>query len=99
MMSAVYYVLQEEGREPPCKKHVTAELGCVTPYIIVPAKWTQADMEYYASEIVAGLVNNAGHNCTKVEVIVTDAAWPQREEFAEVLRYSTATPQARHCKK
>ncbi|KAK9787722.1 hypothetical protein WJX73_000861 [Symbiochloris irregularis] len=77
---------KEEGRQPPCKKHVTAELGCVTPYIIVPAKWTQADMEYYASEIVAGLVNNGAHNCTKVELIVTDAAWPQREEFAEVLR-------------
>ena len=79
-------VWQEASKAPPCTKHVTAELGCVTPYIIVPGKWTRKDMEYYANEIVAGLVNNAGHNCTKVEAMVTDGAWPQREEFINILR-------------
>ena len=78
--------LQAAGKAPPCSKHVTAELGCVTPYIIVPGKWSHADMEYQANEIVAGLINNSGHNCTKVEVLVTDAKWDQREAFIEVLR-------------
>lgn len=77
---------QAKGQAPPCEKQVTAELGCVTPYIIVPGKWTRSDMEYYASEIVSGLVNNAGHNCTKVEVLVTDGSWPQRDEFLVILR-------------
>ena len=81
---------QEEIRKPPCTKRVTAELGCVTPYIIVPGQWTQSDMEYYASEIVAGLVNNNAHNCTKAEIIVTDAAWPQREAFLAVFRCCSA---------
>ena len=78
--------LQVKGKPPPCSKHVTAELGCVTPYIVVPGKWTHADLVYYANEVVAGLVNNAGHNCTKVEVLVTDGAWPQRKEFVDLLR-------------
>lgn len=63
-----------------------AELGCVTPYIVVPGAWTPADIEYYADEIVAGLVHNAGHNCTKAELLVTDADWPLRDALIDALR-------------
>ena len=79
-------VVQTAGKAPPCTKKVTAELGCVTPYIIVPGKWTHADMLYHANEIVAGLINNCGHNCTKVEILVTDGKWDQRDDFVEILR-------------
>jgi hypothetical protein len=72
--------------EPPLKKHVGAELGCVTPYIVVPGHWNKEDMEYHAENIAAGLINNAGHNCLKAEIVITDIAWPQREEFLEALR-------------
>ena len=72
--------------EPPLKKEVGAELGCVTPYIITPGTWTEADMQYYADEIVAGLVHNAGHNCTKAEILVTDKDWPQREALVAAIR-------------
>lgn len=71
---------------PPLAKRVDAELGCVTPYIVVPGAWTEADMEYYADEIVAGLVNNAGHNCTKAELLVTSAEWPLREALVAAVR-------------
>ena len=71
---------------PPLAKRVDAELGCVTPYIVVPGAWTEADMEYYADEIVAGLVNNAGHNCTKAELLVTAAEWPLRGAFVDAVR-------------
>lgn len=37
---------------PPCR--------CVTPYIMVPGKWSAADMEYVADSVAAGLTNNAG---------------------------------------
>ena len=72
--------------EPPLKKEVGAELGCVTPYIITPGNWSEGDMEYYADEIVAGLVHNAGHNCTKAEILVTDRDWPQREALIAAIR-------------
>ena len=71
---------------PPLAKRVDAELGCVTPYIVVPGAWTEADMEYYADEIVAGLVNNAGHNCTKAELLVTAAEWPLRDALVAAVR-------------
>ncbi len=77
--------LAQEGA-PKVKKPVAAELGCVTPYIVVPGNWTAKDMDYYAEEIVAGLVHNAGHNCLKGEILVTDAEWPQRAQFVEAVR-------------
>lgn len=71
---------------PPLRKRVDAELGCVTPYIIVPGAWTPADLDYYADEIVAGLVHNAGHNCLKPELLVTAAGWPLRGALVEAVR-------------
>eukprot|EP00884_Botryococcus_braunii_P012774 jgi/Botrbrau1/21498/Bobra.174_2s0007.1 len=59
---------KKEG-EPICQKAVGAELGCVTPYIVVPGNWGVEDINYYAEEVVAGLVHNAGHNCLKAEDI------------------------------
>ena len=72
--------------EPPCKKEVCAELGCVTPYIVVPGNWTEEQIEYHAMNVVSGLVNNAGHNCLAAEVVVTDRNWAQRETFLDAIR-------------
>ncbi len=62
-------------------------MGCVTPYIIVPGDWTDDDLNYYADELVAGLVHNAGHNCLKAEIVLTDADWPLRRKFIDAVRY------------
>lgn len=72
--------------KPPLDKLVTAELGCVTPYIILPDTWTPEEIQYHATTVVSGLVNNAGHNCLKAEILVTDSAWPQRDEFLDAIR-------------
>lgn len=34
--------------------------SCVTPYLIVPGPWSEADLEYVADGVAAGLTNNAG---------------------------------------
>lgn len=67
-------------------KPVGAELGCVTPYIIVPGPWSSSDLEYHAESVACGLTNNAGHNCLKAELVVTDAGWPLRHKFLAALR-------------
>lgn len=79
---------------PPLQKPVSAELGCVTPYVVVPGEWTQSDIEYQASAVVSAIIHNNGHNCLAAEVIITDKAWPQREEFINaVRRHLQAAPQ------
>ena len=66
---------------------MTAELGCVTPYIVVPGRWSEEALNYYADECVGGLINSAGHNCTKLELLVTCKDWPQREAFVAAVRW------------
>jgi len=69
---------------PPFTKPVSAELGCVTPYL-----------EYHADTVVSGMVHNAGHNCLKAEILVTDAEWPQREAFLAAIRRKLAATSTR----
>jgi acyl-CoA reductase-like NAD-dependent aldehyde dehydrogenase len=83
----------KKGVQPPFTKPVDAELGCITPYIIVPGKWSRTDLEYHAETVITGLTQNSGHNCLKAEILVTDKAWPQRELFLTILRERlAATP-------
>lgn len=51
--------LRQVGK-PPFTKPVGAELGCVTPYIIVPGPWTDSDIDYHAENVATGLTQNAG---------------------------------------
>ena len=66
-------------------KPVSAELGSVSPVIIVPGKWSDKELRYQAEHVATMFTNNAGFNCLTPRVLITHAAWPQREAFmAEV---------------
>ena len=72
--------------EPVMPKPFTAELGNLTPIIVVPGRWSEGDLDYHADNIVTMLTNNAGFNCTTSRVIVTAARWPQREALMDRIR-------------
>jgi hypothetical protein len=74
-------------------KPFEAELGCVTPYIIVPStqKWSQHELTYQAMSAVASIVLNSGHNCNATEVIVTAKGWKQRDAFLAAVRHYLGT--------
>lgn len=76
---------RREGR-PVLNKPITSELGGVSPVIVVPGKWTAADLRFQAENIISMRLHNAGHNCCAAQMIVIDSAWPQREEFVRELR-------------
>jgi len=88
---AVVFGVGEEGvrrkvaDEPVLDKPVSAELGNVSPVIIVPGKWSMSDLLYQAEHVATMLVNNAGFNCLAARVIVTHADWPQRDAFLGAL--------------
>jgi hypothetical protein len=93
---AVVFGTGEEGArrkaadEPALHKAVTAELGNVSPVIIVPGKWTVGELLYQAEHVATMLVNNAGFNCLAARVIVTQADWPQRDAFLGALTQALA---------
>jgi acyl-CoA reductase-like NAD-dependent aldehyde dehydrogenase len=79
--------------EPILHKPFTAELGNLTPVIVVPGRWTDAEIAYQADNLASMLTNNAGFNCTTPRVIITPAGWRLRHPFLNAVRARlAATP-------
>ena len=72
--------------QPLLQKPVTAELGNVSPVIVVPGPWTDEDLAYQAEHIASMLAANAGFNCLTPRVLVQHAAWDRREKLLDHLR-------------
>ena len=70
---------------------VTVEGGNVSPVVIVPGRWSSSDLRYQAAHVATMLANNAGFNCLTARVVITAAAWPQREAFLEALEHALAS--------
>jgi acyl-CoA reductase-like NAD-dependent aldehyde dehydrogenase len=91
---------EPEGREnrklnndPVLKKKVTSELGNVTPWIIVPGKYSAKELDSQAQHIAASITNNNSFNCLATKVVVTWKDWEQREDFLSLIqKHLDATP-------
>ena len=73
----------------------TAELGCVTPALIVPGDWNEADLEFQARHVASMVAQNASFNCNAAKVLVTARGWNLRERFLERVHASLARASAR----
>ncbi|MBN9192444.1 aldehyde dehydrogenase family protein [Microbacterium sp.] len=82
----------ERKREnrPLLTSPITAELGGVSPIIIVPGVWTDADIAYQASHVATMRLHNSGHNCISGQVVILSRDWPQRDAFMTALRAAMA---------
>ena len=78
---------------PKLTKPVTSELGNVSPWIIVPGKYSAKQLRSQAKHIAASITNNVGFNCLATRVIITSKSWPQRRMFLDLIQeYLKATP-------
>jgi acyl-CoA reductase-like NAD-dependent aldehyde dehydrogenase len=75
---------------PRLQKRFTAELGNVTPVIVVPGPWTANDIEAQGERLARWLVVNSGFNCLTPRVILQWEGWGQKtalnQAIGEVLR-------------
>lgn len=76
---------------PLLKKPITAELGGVSPIIVVPGVWTDDDLRYHAEHIATMRLQNCGHNCIAGQVVLMSADWAQKDQFLAELRRAYAT--------
>ena len=77
-------------------KPVSAELGNVSPVIVVPGRWSQRDIAIQAEHIASMLTNNAGFNCVAARVVITPADWAGRTALLDGIRaVLRATPTRR----
>lgn len=66
---------------PRLTKPVTCELGGVTPWLVVPGRYSPAELAFQADLIAATIANNTSFNCIATKCVVTCRGWDQREEF------------------
>lgn len=99
--NAIVYGASEEGErrrqrdEPAIAKRVTAELGNVTPTIVVPGPWSPADIAYQAEHVVTQKTHNAGFNCVATQVLVLSRDWDLADAFVEAIRSTMRRIRAR----
>jgi Aldehyde dehydrogenase family len=72
-------------RRPLIDKPVTAELGNVSPIVVIPGPYTAKELRYQAEEIAGAMALNAAFCCCTPRILVTAANWPQRGTFLDLL--------------
>jgi hypothetical protein len=77
--------------DPVLTKPFSAELGNITPVIVVPGPWTAGDLAYHADSISSMLANNAGFNCGAVRMVINHAGWPMRAALLDAIGRRLAT--------
>ncbi|MGW2746300.1 aldehyde dehydrogenase family protein [Streptomyces sp. NPDC001450] len=78
----------ERRREdrPLVGKPFSSELGGVSPCIVTPGPWTDADFRFQAEHIVSSKMNNSGHNCIASQVLVVPRDWDGTERLLNEIR-------------
>jgi aldehyde dehydrogenase (NAD(P)+) len=78
--------LRKERDEPEITKPITSELGCVSPVVIVPGRWSAADIRFQAEHVATMKLFNAGFNCMSCQVLVLPAEWREAGAFLDAVR-------------
>ena len=71
----------EEGQrrksenKPILTKSISSELGGISPTIVVPGPWSNADFKFQAENIATQKLHNAGHNCIATQVLIMSEEW------------------------
>lgn len=86
---AIVFGPGEEGkkrklaRQPLLTKHFSAELGNISPVIVVPGPWTEKDIKNEAARFGSWLVFNSGCNCLTPRMIIQMKNWEHREKLSK----------------
>ena len=74
---------------------MTSELGAVTPWIVVPAQYSEDELKFQASHLARVIWDNISCNCNAPKVVLLSGSWPQKDAFvAEVKRCLRCLPAA-----
>ncbi|MCP4249463.1 MAG: aldehyde dehydrogenase [bacterium] len=77
---------RKRDNRPLLRKPITSELGNVSPIIVVPGEWSDADLQVHAENLATRMTQNGGFNCNAAKVIITHRDWPQRRQLLGRLR-------------
>ena len=78
---AIVWGVGEEGEKnraagtPKNTRRFSSELGSVSPTIVVPGPWSDADIAFQAENIATMKLYNSGHNCIACQTLVMPEGW------------------------
>ena len=77
---------RKKSGTPLFSKPVTSELGNVSPVLVVPGKYSDAELRTMARGIAGMVVQNASFNCNAAKMLVTPHGFGQRSALLERLQ-------------
>ena len=86
---------RKAANDPINKRPFTAELGCVTPVMVVPGDWNEADLDFQARHVASMVTQNASFNCNAAKVLITARGWNLKARFLERVHKALASADAR----
>jgi acyl-CoA reductase-like NAD-dependent aldehyde dehydrogenase len=75
---------------PVLSKPVTAELGTVSPVLVVPGPYTARELAFQAEAIAGAVAYNASFNCNTPNMLVTPRGWPRRADLLKAIEGALA---------
>jgi hypothetical protein len=87
---------RKQKRIPLLKKTITSELGNVSPWAVIPGRYSTAELRAQAETIASSIINNASFNCIATKLIVTCRQWSQKKQFLDLLDSILAATPARY---
>eukprot|EP00755_Sulcionema_specki_P011547 Sspe_Gene.7793::Locus_2640_Transcript_1_1_Confidence_1.000_Length_1885::g.7793::m.7793 len=76
------------------EKQVDAELGAVSPYIIVPGDWSAKEIEHHARALVGFKLMNSGAICASPQLVVMQKGWKHRDAFIAAVKKTISEAKA-----
>jgi aldehyde dehydrogenase (NAD(P)+) len=73
---------------PLLSKPVTAELGNVSPVLVVPGPYKERDLAFQAESIAGAVAHNASFNCNSPKLLVTPKGWSRRDGLLSAIERS-----------
>jgi acyl-CoA reductase-like NAD-dependent aldehyde dehydrogenase len=72
---------RKQARQPLLTKYFSAELGNISPVIVVPGPWTEKDIKNQSVRLGSWLTFNSGCNCLTPRMIIQMKNWEHREKL------------------
>ena len=67
----------------------------MSPLIVVPGPWSDADLSFQAELVAAAKVQNAGFNCIAAQVMILPDGWEHTDAFVDRIEQTIAALPAR----
>jgi aldehyde dehydrogenase (NAD(P)+) len=72
---------RKRRNDPLLRKPITSELGNVSPVLVLPGPYTEAELASMAENTAGMITNNASFNCNAAKLLVLPKGWAQRDAF------------------